>query len=118
MTYVIAEPGVDVMDRACLEECPVDRIDVGGRSLYIDPGECVDRGARELVCPVEAVFYGDDLPQRWTIDAEDNAEFCTDILAGRQAPLGDPGGAAKMGDLPVDTDLVASLPPAAGTGAS
>ncbi len=49
MTYVIAEPGVNVMDRSCVEECPVDRVYVG--------------------------------------------------------------------DLQMDTDLVASLPPAAGTGA-
>ena len=24
MTYVIGEPCIDVMDRACVEECPVD----------------------------------------------------------------------------------------------
>ena len=26
MTYVIGEPCVDVLDRACVEECPVDCI--------------------------------------------------------------------------------------------
>ncbi|MFB9909645.1 hypothetical protein ACFFQA_37415 [Allokutzneria oryzae] len=26
MTYVIGLPGVDVKDRACVDECPVDRI--------------------------------------------------------------------------------------------
>ncbi|HEY4017525.1 MAG TPA: ferredoxin, partial [Pseudonocardiaceae bacterium] len=26
MTYVIAEPCVDVLDKACIEECPVDCI--------------------------------------------------------------------------------------------
>jgi NAD-dependent dihydropyrimidine dehydrogenase PreA subunit len=113
MAYVIAEPCVDVMDRACVQECPVDCIYVGGRSLYINPDECVDCGACEPVCPVEAIFYEDDLPQQWGIYAGDNARFFTDTLAGRQAPLGDPGGAAKLGDLGVDTDLVASLPPAA-----
>src|SRR5512132_485705 len=30
--------------------------------LYIHPEECVDCGACEPVCPVEAIFYGDDVP--------------------------------------------------------
>ena len=62
MTYVIAQPCVDVKDRACVDECPVDCIYEGERSLYIHPDECVDCGACEPVCPVEAIFYEDDLP--------------------------------------------------------
>ena len=62
MTYVIAEPCVDLLDKACIEECPVDCIYEGGRMLYIHPDECVDCGACEPVCPVEAIFYEDDLP--------------------------------------------------------
>ena len=30
--------------------------------LYIHPDECVDCGACELVCPVEAIFCEDDVP--------------------------------------------------------
>ncbi len=62
MTYVIAEPCVDVMDKACIEECPVDCIYEGARMLYIHPDECVDCGACEPVCPVEAIYYEDDVP--------------------------------------------------------
>src|SRR5262245_15689466 len=65
VTYVIAEPCVDVLDKACIEECPVDCIYEGGRMLYIHPDECVDCGACEPVCPVEAIFYEDDLPDKW-----------------------------------------------------
>jgi NAD-dependent dihydropyrimidine dehydrogenase PreA subunit len=36
MTYVIAQPCVDVQDRACLIECPVDCIYEGNRTLYIN----------------------------------------------------------------------------------
>src|SRR5699024_745944 len=57
MTYIIAQPCVDVKDRACIEECPVDCIYEGKRSLYIHPDECVDCGACEPVCPVEAIFF-------------------------------------------------------------
>ena len=31
MTYVIAEPCVDIKDKACIEECPVDCIYEGAR---------------------------------------------------------------------------------------
>ena len=42
MTYVIAEPCVDVKDRACVDECPVDCIYEGKRTLYIHPEEWSD----------------------------------------------------------------------------
>ena len=65
MAYVIAQPCVDVKDKACVDECPVDCIYEGKRSLYINPNECVDCGACEPVCPTEAIFYEDDLPPEW-----------------------------------------------------
>ena len=37
VTYVIAEPCVDIKDKACIEECPVDCIYEGARMLYIHP---------------------------------------------------------------------------------
>jgi NAD-dependent dihydropyrimidine dehydrogenase PreA subunit len=111
MTYVIAEPCVDVIDRACVEECPVDCIYEGERALYIHPDECVDCGACEPVCPVEAIFYEDDVPSHWADYTKDNGRFFTDLLPGRQEPLDSPGGAAKIGALGVDTALVAGHPP-------
>jgi len=57
MTYVIAQPCVDIKDRACVDECPVDCIYEGARTLYINAEECVDCGACEPVCPTEAIFY-------------------------------------------------------------
>src|SRR5690242_12606720 len=65
VTYVIAQPCVDLKDRACVDECPVDCIYEGNRMLYIHPDECVDCGACEPVCPVEAIFYEDDTPEEW-----------------------------------------------------
>jgi NAD-dependent dihydropyrimidine dehydrogenase PreA subunit len=110
MTYVIGEPCVDVMDRACVDECPVDCIYEGARSLYIHPDECVDCGACEPVCPVEAIYYEDDLPTELVPYKDDNARFFAEPLAGHADPLGSPGGAAKIGPLGVDTELVAQQP--------
>ena len=105
MTYVIAEPCVDVLDKACIEECPVDCIYEGWRMLYIHPDECVDCGACEPVCPVEAIFYEDDLPDKWRDYTQANVDFFDD--------LGSPGGAAKVGKIDKDPPLIANLPPQA-----
>jgi NAD-dependent dihydropyrimidine dehydrogenase PreA subunit len=103
VTYVIAQPCVDLKDRACVEECPVDCIYEGKRMLYIHPDECVDCGACEPVCPVEAIFYEDDTPDEWKEYYNANVDFFSD--------LGSPGGAAKMGVIDKDHPLVAALPP-------
>ncbi|MEU6419617.1 ferredoxin [Streptomyces spiralis] len=103
MTYVIAEPCVDVQDRACIEECPVDCIYQGTRMLYIHPAECVDCGACEPVCPVEAIFNEDDVPEKWRPYTAANAEVFTE--------LGSPGGASQF-DAPLpDAPFVAGQPP-------
>ncbi len=110
LTYVIAEPCVDVMDRSCVEECPVDCIYEGGRALYIHPDECVDCGACEPACPVEAIFYEDDVPEQWSQYVTDNADFFETVLPGAEKELGSPGGAHKLGPTGRDTELVASFP--------
>ena len=103
MTYVIAQPCVDVKDKACIEECPVDCIYEGSRSLYIHPDECVDCGACEPVCPVEAIFYEDDTPDEWKDYYKANVEFFDE--------LGSPGGASKLGLIERDHPFIAALPP-------
>ena len=91
MTYVITEPCIDVKDKSCIEECPVDCIYEGDRMLYIHPDECVDCGACEPVCPVEAIFYEDDVPAQWKDFTPTNAAFFTE----GDDPLGSPGGAPR-----------------------
>jgi NAD-dependent dihydropyrimidine dehydrogenase PreA subunit len=103
VTYVIAQPCVDLKDRACVDECPVDCIYEGKRMLYIHPDECVDCGACEPVCPVEAIFYEDDTPAEWKEYYDANVHFFDD--------LGSPGGAAKMGVIDKDHPLIEALPP-------
>jgi NAD-dependent dihydropyrimidine dehydrogenase PreA subunit len=81
MTYIIAEPCVDVMDQACVDVCPVDCIhfDEGtDRMLYIDPDECIDCGACEPECPVEAIFVEEDVPDEWKGYTEVNYQWFND----------------------------------------
>ena len=107
MPYVIAAACIDVMDKSCMDECPVDCIYEGGRKLYINPRECIDCGACEPVCPVEAVSQDRRVPDGQHAFVGDNARFFELPLAGRAEPLGAPGGASTLGALGVDTDLVA-----------
>ena len=102
MTYVIAQPCVDVKDKSCIEECPVDCIYEGNRVMYIQPDECVDCGACEPVCPVEAIYYEDDVPSQWKEFGPIAGEFFVEI--------GSPGGASKVGPTGKDHAKVSELP--------
>ncbi|QFU89575.1 ferredoxin [Amycolatopsis sp. YIM 10] len=102
MTYVITEACVDVKDKACVDECPVDCIYEGERVLYIHPDECVDCGACEPVCPEDAIYYEDDLPDRLADYRAVNTEFF--------AELGSPGGAKSVRGPVADHPVVAALP--------
>ena len=110
MTYVIAQPCVDLKDLACVEECPVDCIYEGARTLYIHPDECVDCGACEPVCPVEAIAQDRRVRPEFAEFVEDNRRFFLEPLPGRDEPLGAPGGSHAVGPIGVDTDLVKSHP--------
>jgi len=65
VTYIIAEPCIDIKDKSCVDVCPVDCIHEFARMLVIDPEECIDCGACEPECPVEAIFPEDALPDKW-----------------------------------------------------
>ncbi len=43
------------------------------QQLFIDPVECIDCGACVPVCPVSAIYAGDDLPEKWASFQESNA---------------------------------------------
>ena len=111
MAYVIADECIDVTDRACVDECPVDCVYEGRRKLYIHPEECIDCGACALVCPVEAIVWERDLTPAQEAHRADAVAFFYEPLPGRDRPLGEPGGASRLGPVGVDTPLVAAAPP-------
>jgi ferredoxin len=65
VTYIITEPCIDVKDKSCIDVCPVDCIHETERMLVIDAEECIDCGACEPECPVEAIFPEDAVPDKW-----------------------------------------------------
>lgn len=107
MTYVIGSDCIDVLDRSCIEVCPVDCIYIGDRRSYINVNECIDCGACEVECPVSAVFV-----DRKARKDPELGEFLADSVAffelplpGRDEALGDPGGSQKLGPVGVDTQF-------------
>jgi ferredoxin len=104
VTYVITAGCIDVLDKSCIEECPVDCIYEGERMLYINPDECVDCGACEPVCPQEAIYHDEDVPPGLSAFAGASREFF--------AELGTPGGASRVGRIGRDAPLVAQYPAA------
>ncbi len=102
MAYIITEPCLGVCDTSCVEVCPVDCIhgpyeqdDAGagakelkeaeksleGLQLYIDPEECIDCGACEPECPVDAIFEESEVPSEWKPFITKNYEYF-----GQEAP--------------------------------
>jgi NAD-dependent dihydropyrimidine dehydrogenase PreA subunit len=65
VTYIIAEPCLDVKDRSCVDVYPVDCIHEAKRILVVDPEECIDCNAYVPECPVEAIFPEDAVPAKW-----------------------------------------------------
>ena len=101
MTYVIGLGCVDLKDKTCIKQCPVDCIYEGDRMMYIHPDECIDCGACEPVCPVNAIVYESDATEQDLLFAD-----AARVLADR---IGSPRGAASAGPVP-DPELVAALP--------
>lgn len=94
MTFVITEPCIGTLDTSCVEVCPVDCIHgplsyeeineaqeageeekLEGMQLYIDPAICIDCGACEPECPVEAIYEESEVPDEYTDYIDENADF-------------------------------------------
>jgi ferredoxin len=61
----------------------------GEQMLFIDPVECIDCEACVPVCPVEAIFHEDNVPEVWKDFVALNAEMsskCPPIVE-RKPPL-------------------------------
>lgn len=85
MTYVITAACIDVMDKSCIEVCPVDCIYIedDDRMCYVHPEECIDCAACESACPVGAIFADTDVPGESTEFTAINVQWFEDKEATR-----------------------------------
>jgi ferredoxin len=77
LAFVITEPCIGAMERACVDVCPVDCIQGGAdeEQMYIDPLACTDCAACEPACPMSAIFAEAEVPAKWNSFIRKNAEF-------------------------------------------
>ncbi|MFZ4496339.1 MAG: ferredoxin [Candidatus Nanopelagicales bacterium] len=108
MTYVIMGECIDVMDRSCVEVCPVDCIYEGDRKLYVNPVECIECGACDGACPVDAIVLDVNVPGKSHQHINDNALFFQIPLTTTGVPIGQSGGAKNIGRVGVDTPFIRS----------
>ena len=78
MTHVVISTCVDHKYQECVAVCPVEAFREADTYLVIDPDECIDCGACEPECPVEAIFAEEDLPEEWSKYTEINAAYFRD----------------------------------------
>ncbi|MCU9593469.1 4Fe-4S dicluster domain-containing protein [Caldibacillus thermolactis] len=75
MAFVITAPCKNELAAECVEVCPVDCIEKGEDQYFIDPAICIDCGACQAVCPVEAIYYEEDLRPEEEVYLEKAKEF-------------------------------------------
>ncbi len=63
MSFVITSPCIKEKAAECVDVCPVDCIAEGTDQFYIDPDICIDCGACQAVCPVEAIYHEEEVPE-------------------------------------------------------
>ena len=95
MAYVVTKPCIGTKDRSCVEVCPVDCFynikkkvynDKYGKAkdedpgmLVIHPDECINCGACETECPVEAIFEDSGVPDDMKEFIKVNEEEATSL---------------------------------------
>ena len=104
MAHIIAEPCTDCKFTDCVEVCPVNCFYEGDNRLYINTDECIDCRACVPVCPVEAIFAEEDLPDKWKSFAETNRTATTGAdkdkhpnITEKKASLADKAPPGKCG---------------------
>ena len=81
MAYIITGACEGVCDTSCVNVCPVDciypaegytlddadkkKMKAANEQMYIHPEECIDCGACEPECPVQAIFAEDEVPDEY-----------------------------------------------------
>ena len=62
MAFVVTQPCFGCKTTACVDVCPTESFREGEQMLFIDPETCIDCGACQPACPVDAIFPHDDVP--------------------------------------------------------
>ncbi len=89
MAFVVTSPCFGCKYTDCVEACPVDAFREGEQMLVIDPVACIDCYACVPVCPVAAIFPGDEVPEEEKEFIALNAEMAQQwpVITEKKEPL-------------------------------
>jgi ferredoxin len=89
MAYVVTAPCFGCKYTDCVVVCPMDCFHEGEQMLYIDPLECIDCDACRSECPVDAIFFDENVPPEWHGFIALNAEMSTKTpsITEKKTPL-------------------------------
>jgi NAD-dependent dihydropyrimidine dehydrogenase PreA subunit len=88
VTYIIAEPCIDIKDLSCVDVCPVDCIHQADRILVIDPEECIDCFApTEQLVTTRGLRTFADLENQWCRVLTDDGFKPAVVKRFRKKPL-------------------------------
>ena len=79
MSHFVTEPCVKCKYTDCVTVCPVDCFHEDAEMLVIDPEVCIDCGACHTECPTNAIFFDDEVPEKWTKYIQINADKAKDL---------------------------------------
>ncbi|RIL08684.1 MAG: ferredoxin [Proteobacteria bacterium] len=97
MAYVVTKPCIGTVDKSCVEVCPVDCFYRIKKKKYnekysleaargeewgmmmIHPDECINCGACETECPVEAIYEDSAVPEEMKDFVKINEEETTGL---------------------------------------
>ena len=72
---VVTKPCEGCKFTDCVVVCPCDCFREGANMLYIEPDDCIECEACIYECPVEAIYYKDNVPEPWREYIELNREM-------------------------------------------
>jgi len=81
MPFVVCEPCRGCKYTDCVTVCPMDCFYHDEMMLYIDADECIDCGACVPECPVEAIYFDQNLPEKWIEYVELNVRRSKELIA-------------------------------------
>jgi ferredoxin len=99
MTVVVTDNCERCRFTECVKVCPVSCFHGDETMLYVDPDTCVDCAACIPACPVQAIYFQEDLPAdkaHWT-DENARRALALPVISSASEPL--PTAAAKRAAL-------------------
>ncbi len=96
MAMVVTEPCFGCKYTDCVVVCPCDCFHEGESMLFIDPDPCIDCQACIPECPVQAIYYEDDVPEPWREYIALNREMAPQYpqITEKSSPSGPSAGMA------------------------